>query len=108
MKIKELFKEMERANQFAKMVGDEGRYELEVAISEEQYFDWYYGKSFSSYKDFQKYCKEEYNKEYQESFIDAEIEMDNEGNGEGHFIVIRWWKDDEEKHIIKVHIWRKR
>ena len=106
MKIKDLFKAMEKANQFAEMVGDDSRYELEVCISEEQYFDWYFGKSFQSLKDFQKYCKEEYNEDYRDAFNDAEIEMKEDGEGEGHFVMIRWWKDAQENHIIKVHFYR--
>lgn len=107
MKIKELFKQMEKANEFAKMVGDEGRYELEVCICEEQFFDWYFGKSFKNFKDFQKYCKEEYNENYRNDFKDVEITMGEEGEGEGHFIVNHWWNYKEEKHIIKVHFWRR-
>lgn len=107
MKIKDLFKQMEKANDFAEMVGDEGRYELEICICEEQYFDWYFGNSFKTFKDFQKYCNEEYNEDYRNYFKDVEITMGEEGEGEGHFIVIRWWNGKEEKHIIKVHFWRK-
>ena len=108
MKIKDLFKAMEKANQFAEMVGDDGRYELEVCISEERYFDWYFGKSFKDFKEFQKYCKEEYNEYYRDTFNNAEIEMKEEGDGEGHFTINHWWKDTEENHIIKVHIWRRK
>lgn len=108
MKIKELFKAMEKANQFAEMVGDDGRYELEVAISEERYFDWYFGKSFKDLKEFQKYCKEEYNEYYRNTFYDVEIEMKENGEGEGHFTIQHWWEDTEQHHVIKVNIWRRK
>lgn len=108
MKIKDLFKMMEKANQFAKFVGEEERYELEICISEEQYFDWYFGKSFKNFKDFQKYCKEEYTENYRNYFKDVDITMGEDGQGEGHFIVNRWYIDKEEKHIVKVHFWKKR
>ena len=107
MKIKELFKEMEKANKFAEMVGDKRRYELEVCMGEEEYFDWWFGKSFKNFKDFQKYCKEEYNEFYRDAFYNADIEMGEEGEGEGHFTINYWWKKDSiENHVIKVHFWR--
>lgn len=107
MKIKELFSKMEQANKFAAMVGDSVKYELEIAICEEQYFDWYFAKSFKNFKDFQKYCNSEYIENYRKEIFNTEIEMDESGNGEGQFLMSYWWEEETKKHLIKVHFWRR-
>ena len=106
MKIKELFKEMEKANQFAKMVNDDEEWELEVAICQSKYFDWYFGKSFKTQKDFQKYLKEEYTDNLVDAIKDVEIKMGEEGNGEGNFSLDLWWRDGKDDYTIKVHFWK--
>lgn len=72
MNIKELFKSMEKANQFAKMVGEEP-YIMWMS------FDGYYGMKFESWKEFDEYVKNEYAKWYVPSLYKQEIELDSKG-----------------------------
>ena len=72
MKIKDLFKMMEKANQFAKMVGEEP-YQMCVSL------DGYYGMKFESWKEFDSYVKNEYAKWYVPQLYAQEIELDGKG-----------------------------
>ena len=104
MKIKDLFKQMEKANEFAKMVGGK-EWKIEVAFDE----FWYSAESFSNYKDFSKWLKKEYLKEFGEIALDTEITLDR-ASGKGNFVVRYWWLEQfgkgEEKHSIDILIYK--
>ena len=105
MTIKDLFKQMEKANEFAKMVGEEdNQWHLEVTFEN----DWWFGESFDTYKDFSKWFKKEYRENFVNGALESQIEME-EGRyyGKGQFSIKDWWKDEEEHHIIKIHFYRK-
>lgn len=72
MKIKDLFKQMESANQFAKMVG-KPTYQMYISL------DGYYGYEFDSWKEFNSYIKNEYAKWYVPQLYALEIELDSKG-----------------------------
>lgn len=78
MKIKDLFKMMEKANQFAKMVGDEP-YLIYISIDD------YYGMKFESWKEFDEYVKNEYAKWFIPSLYEQDIELDSKGCGDCNF-----------------------
>ena len=73
MKIKELFKEMEKANQFAEMIGSAKPYYIWVAI------DGGYGAKFDSWKEFDSYIKNEYTNWYVPQLYAQEINLDSKG-----------------------------
>ena len=78
MKIKELFNKMEKANQFAEMVGDA---QWVLAFG----YDDYSTHIFDSWKSFNKFIKEELAKWYISSMLDQEIELDSCGCGDCYF-----------------------
>ena len=103
MKIKDLFKQMEKANEFAKMVG-ENEWHLEVAFDD----FWYGAESFSSYKDFIKWFKKEYIEEFREVALETNIDLTTNGQGKGNFVTQYWWLHDrKEEHTICVNFYRR-
>ena len=78
MKIKELFKSMEKANQFAEMVGD---FKCVMAFASDDYSS----HEFDGWKAFEKHIKEEYAKWYIVALLEQEIELDGRGCGDCNF-----------------------
>ena len=72
MKIKDLFKKMEKANEFAEMVGS-SKWTMVFAS------DGFSSSEFDSWKSFEKYLKEEYAKWYINALLEQEIEFDGKG-----------------------------
>lgn len=73
MKIKDLFKQMENANKFSKMVGD-GEWYANISIEDLRSYD------FSTFKEFKKWSDEEYLDWYVVTLLEQEIELDQRGN----------------------------
>jgi len=72
MKIKELMKEMERTNKFLCMVG-ENQYIISISING------YDTNKFHTFKEFEKYLKQEYAKWFIPQLLEQEIELDGHG-----------------------------
>jgi hypothetical protein len=78
VKIKDLFKKMEEANKFAKMVGEE-QYQMWISLDE------YYGVKYESWKEFYSYLKNEYAKWYVPQLLEQDIQLDSKGCGDCYF-----------------------
>lgn len=79
MNIKELFKQMEKANEFAEMVGGQ-KWVLCISID-----NYDYDKEFSTFKSFLSYIKKEYAKWYVPQLLEQDLKLDSKGCCNHHF-----------------------
>ena len=78
MKIKDLFKQMEKANDFAEMVGGQ-KWVLCISINND------YDKEFFTFKSFFSYIKKEYAKWFIPQLLEQDLMLDSKGCGNHHF-----------------------
>ena len=78
MKIKDLFKQMEKANEFAEMVGG---YKYVMSIS----IDGDYDKEFSTFNAFFRWVKKEYAKWFVPCLFEQELSFNEIGTIDHHF-----------------------
>lgn len=78
MKIKDLFKQMEKANEFAEMV-DGYKYVMSISI------DGDYDREFTTYKDFSKWVKKEYAKWFVPCLLEQDLTFNELNTIDHHF-----------------------
>lgn len=101
MKIKDLFKQMEKANEFAKMIGEE-EFVLYASING------YSGKECHTFKEFQKWLKvEEWATYFVEKLLEVEIELQGKNSAMVYFDTYNPYFGLDKDNSIEVAIYKR-
>lgn len=97
MKLKDLFKKVENANDFCKSIGEDG-YILYISI------DSYREESFLTYKEFERYLKEEWVEYFWRVILEQEIKFDGGRYIDITFSVLDRFATTPREHTLSIHI----
>ena len=101
MKIKDLFKQMEKANEFAKMIGEE-EFVLYASING------YSGKECHTFKEFKKWLKvEEWATYFVEKLLEVEIELQGKNSAMVYFDTYNPYFGLDKGNSIEVAIYKR-
>ena len=100
MKLEELFKSMDKANEFANLVGEKP---YVICVS----FDGCSGITFGSWKEFKKYITKELAKWYYPQLLAQDINLDSCGCCDCFFTSIIPYANSEFHSSVQLAIYRK-